>query len=563
MDMSFYYRRAFLAILWLSVVSWLRAQTADLVLTNGRIWTGVRGAPFQQAVAIRGNSIVSVGTSAAVAGLQGPGTKVIDLKGRFTMPGFNDAHIHFSGGSERLNEVDLTGVCTVPSIQKYIAEYAAAHPDAAWIRGGGWEYTCFPNGRLPTRQDLDAVVADRPVFLSAYDGHTGWANSKALEIAGIGKGRKFDGFGEIVLDTETQLPTGCLKEGAQGIVRRLLPRRTREEQLAALEKGVKLANSLGITSLQNASGSPEEVELYEQLLKDGKMTLRAGIAMSAGQMTTTPDVVSRWVSLGRKHAGPVLRVGAVKFVLDGVIESHTASMLDLYSDGSKTSGKLAWVPASYKEALTLVDKAGLQIYTHAIGDAAVRLALDGYEQVRRVNGVRDSRHRIEHIEVISERDVPRFASLGVMASMEPIHCDPDTVAVWSRAVGPERLKLAFAWRALEKAGAKLVFSSDWPASISLDPIRGIHNAVNRQTIDGKPAGGWLPEHRVSLETALHGYTTVGAFAEFEEKRKGTIEVGKLADLVVLSRDPFSISSSELHTMRVETTVFDGRIVFEK
>ncbi len=568
MDMSLYYRRAVLTAFCIGSCFLLAQQqqpaTADLILTNGKMWTAIRGQQqMHQAIAIQGNRILAVGTADAVRAHTGSNTRTIDLAGRFVMPGFNDAHIHFGGGSERLNEVDLTGICTLPDIQKKIREYADSHPNAAWIRGGGWEYTCFPNARLPHREDIDAVVKDRPVYLSAYDGHTGWANTKALELAGVGKGQKWDGFGEVVLDPATQMPTGCLKEGAQSLVRRKLPARTRAERIAALEAGMKLAASLGITSLQNASGSPEEVELYDELLRAGKLTLRVGVSMSAGQMTTAPDVIDSWVALKQKYAGPILKVGAVKFVLDGVIESHTAAMLDNYSDGSKTAGKLAWKEEAYREALARVDKAGFQIYTHAIGDRAVRTALDGYEHVRRTNGARDSRHRIEHIETIAERDIPRFAQLGVMASMEPIHADPDTVAVWSKAVGEERVKFAFPWHTLEKAGAALVFSSDWPASISVDPVRGIHNAVNRQTVNGTPAGGWLPQHRVSVETALHGFTSMGAFAEHEDGRKGTLAPGMLADLIVLNRNPFEIPQAELHTLRVQTTVFDGKIIFER
>jgi predicted amidohydrolase YtcJ len=557
--MSFHYRALLPGVL----AAALACAQADLVLTNGKVWTGVEQARLEQAVAIKDGKILATGSSIAMKKLAGAGTRVLDLQGKFAMPGFNDAHLHFSGGAERLAEVDLTGICTLPEIQKKIAEWAVAHPEAPWIRGGGWEYMCFPGNRLPTREDLDAAVSDRPAFLSAYDGHTAWANSKAMALAGLDKPYKYEGFGELVADAKTGVPTGCLKEGAQGLVRKLLPRRTPEERLKAIEAGVKYANSLGITSLQNASGNEEEVDLYETLQKAGKLTVRAAIAMSAGQMTTTQDVVDGWVELRKKHPGPWLKVAAVKFALDGVIESHTAAMLDLYADGSKTSGKLAWDEDAFRQALARVDKAGFQIYTHAIGDRAVRVALDGYEAVREANGKRDSRHRIEHIEVISPRDVSRFGTLGVMASMEPIHADPGTVAVWSKAVGEERVKLAFPWRSLEKAGAKLVFSSDWPASISLDPIRGIHSAVNRQTTDGKPKGGWLPEQRVSLETALRGYTTAAAYAEFAEGSKGMLKSGYLADLIVLDRNPFAIPTGELHTLKVEMTLVDGRIVFEK
>jgi predicted amidohydrolase YtcJ len=548
--------------MWVSLC--LPVCAADLVLTGGRVWTGNPREPWAEAVAVEGNRVVAVGTAEAMKPHINAKTVVKQIAGRLVVPGFNDAHIHFLSGSRRLTQVDLTGVCTVESIQKYVRDYAAKHPGTGWIQGGGWEYTCFPGGRLPTRQDLDAAVANRPVFLSAYDGHTGWANTKALELAKVTRDTKFTGFGEIVVDAQGA-PTGCLKEGAQSLVRRLLPRATRADNLAAAESGMKLAASLGITSIQNAHGDRDELELWESLERQGKLTLRVRLAMSVGQMNTTPKDLEEYALISKRlaTANSKVRVGAVKMMLDGVVESYTAAMLDVYANNAKTSGKLAWDAAAYTAMVERADRAGLQIFTHAIGDAAVRLALDAYEKALAANGPHDARFRIEHIETISPRDVPRFAQLGVVASMEPIHCDPDTVEVWSKAVGEERLKLAFAWRSLEKAGARLVFSSDWPASISVDPIRGIHNAVNRQTVDLRPPGGWIPEQRVSLETALRGYTTEGAYAEFAEKWKGSIEPGKLADLAVLSQDAFQMPAGGLAKLKVEMTVFDGKIVFTR
>jgi predicted amidohydrolase YtcJ len=445
-------------------------------------------------------------------------------------------------------------------MQARIRDWALSHPDAPWVTGGGWEYNCFPGKRLPRKEDLDEVVRDRPAFLRAYDGHTAWANSRALAMAGISRETKFDGFGELVKDPGSGEPTGCLKEGAMSLVSRLPPPVTRERKLAALRKGIKLAASLGITSIQNASGSREDVELYEQLRQEGALTMRVSIAMSIGAKSPGCKALS---DLKGRFIGPGIRVASVKFLVDGVIESHTAAMLAPYSDGAITTGQLSWPEADYRRAVVECDAAGWQIYTHAIGDRGVRIALDAYEEARRRNGPRDSRHRIEHIEVIHPSDIPRFAKLGVTASMEPIHADPDTIDVWSKAVGPVRLPYSFAWAALEKAGARLVFSSDWPASISVNPIRGLHNAVNRQTVDGRPPGGWLPQQRVSLETALRAYTQSGAWSSFEEAGKGTIEAGKLADMVVLSQDLFRIAPSKIHETKVDLTVLGGRVVHRK
>lgn len=532
----------------------LAAQPADLILRGGKIWTANPGRPWAEAIAVRGDRIAAVGSNAEADALRGPATQVIEARGRLVTPGFNDAHIHFLGGALRLAEVDLTGACTLGSMQERILDWAVRNPQAPWITGGGWEYNCFPGGRLPRKEDLDAVVKDRPVFLRAYDGHTSWANSKALALAGVNAQTKFNGFGEIVRDAQTGEPTGCLKEGAGSLVGRLLPAVTREQRLQALERGMRLAASLGITSIQNASGNREEVGLYEELLRSSKLTMRVAFALSSGAdgiaCTRDADLKARW-------RGPLLRVDAVKFMLDGVIESHTAAMLDAYSDGFAGKGELAWEEGAYRKAVAACDAAGFQIFTHAIGDRAVRAALDAYEQVKR------GRARIEHIESIQPGDIPRFAKLGVIASMEPIHADPATVEVWSKAVGEKRLPNSFAWRALEKAGAKLAFSSDWPASISVDPIRGLHNAVNRQTTAGKPPGGWLPEQRVSLETALRAYTTGAAYASFEEDIKGSLEPGRLADFVVLSQDLFRIEPARIHETRVETTVFNGRVIYQR
>jgi predicted amidohydrolase YtcJ len=533
-----------------------------LLIENARVWTGNPAQPWAEAIAIRGDRIAAVGSNAALHKLATRQTERLDARGRLVTPGFNDAHIHFLGGSQRLLEVDLTGACTIAEMQARIKDWAASNPNAAWIVGGGWEYFCFPAG-LPHKADLDAVVKDRPAFLSAYDGHSSWVNSKALAIAGVNKETKFDGFGEIVRDPATGEPTGAFKEGASSLVRRLIPAATREQKLRALKRGMELAASLGITSIQNASGSREEIELWQQIARTGAQTLRVALAMSISPGGKGCAAIA---DLKGRIDGPMLRVAAVKFMLDGVIESHTAAMLEPYSDGARDRGLLAWDEDAYRQAVAACEADGWQIYTHAIGDRAVRVALDAYQASAARRGAPSpaaSRPRIEHIEIIHPSDVPRFGQLGVLASMEPIHADPATVEVWSKAIGPDRLPLSFPWRSIEKAGGRLVFSSDWPASISLDPMRGIHNAVNRQTTDSKPAGGWLPDQRVSLETALRSYTTSAAYAEFQEKRKGTIAPGMLADLIVLSQDLFRIPPQKIHETRVDATVSAGRIVWRR
>lgn len=537
----------------------LNAADATLVLRNGRLWTGDPQHPWAEALAIDGNRIVEVGTNAAIAKRTGSKTQIIDLEGRLAAPGFNDAHTHFLNGSLGLFQVDLFNAGSLEEMQRRILAYAKAHPDEKWITGAGWEYGWFPNHRLPTKQDIDSVVADRPVYLKAFDGHTGWVNSEALRRADINSATKFPGYGEIVKDAQGR-PTGCLKENAQTVVRRLIPSPTREKQIAALIEGQKLAASLGITSLQNASGTPEELGLYDELLKQNKLTLRASVAMSVAP-GDDPVVLDQFAALKGAHSGDWLRTGAIKLIMDGVIESHTAAMLEPYSDGAKTSGAPVWTQEAFNQMVARADKLGLQIYTHAIGDRAVRMALNGYENALKLNGPHDARFRVEHIETVSPGDLPRFAKLGVMPSMQPIHADPESAEVWTRAVGPKRLPLAFAWRDFEKSGARLVFSSDWPAAISTDPIRGLHCAVTRQTTDGQPPGGWVPEQRISIESALRAYTATGAYASFQEAAKGQLKAGMLADIIVFSQDLFRIPASEIYRARVVLTILDGRMIY--
>ncbi|MFN0103797.1 MAG: amidohydrolase [Bryobacteraceae bacterium] len=531
----------------------------DLWLRNGKVWTADPARPWAQSILIRGNTIAAVGADNELA-KQANGAREIDLKGRLTIPGFNDAHLHFIGGSLGLSQIDLNGICTLDDMQREVANFAAKHANDKWLHGRGWEYVCLPRGRLPRKEDLDKVVKDRPVFLAAYDGHTAWVNSKALELAGVDRNTKFTGFGEIVKDPTTGEPTGSLKEGAMNLVRRLVPAPDRKQKLHSLEAGLRLAASLGITSAQNANGSLDELDLYEELRSKNKLTLRTSVAMSVGPMETE-SALHDYAALHHKYPGPLLRVGAIKLMMDGVIESYTAAMLEPYTNNKTTSGNSAWTPVQFARTVTIADKLGLQIYTHAIGDRAVRVALDGYEAARKVNGPRDARHRIEHIETIHPSDLPRFAALGVLPSMQPIHADPATIEIWSACIGPARTRTGFAWRSVEKAGGRLVFSSDWPASISVNPIRGIHNAVNRRTVTGLPPQGWIPEERVSVETALRAYTVNGAYAAFEEGKKGAIRPGLLADIAVLSHDLFTIPNIDIHQTAVDLTVFDGRVVY--
>jgi predicted amidohydrolase YtcJ len=536
-------------------------QKAALILKNGKIWTDSVTKPFVSSIAVSGNKIIAVGNEKSLKKHISKETKIIDLQGKFVMPGMNDSHVHFLGSSTRLFQVDLTDAKTLAEAQQMIVKFAKENPNVPWITGGGWQYSIFPNARLPLVADIDAVVKDRPVFLRAYDGHTGWANSKAIEMSGVTAKTEFTGFGEIVRDAQGN-PGGTFKEGAQSFIARNIPATTKERDLESLKKGMERAKSLGITSIQNAHGSLPEVELYDELLQKGEMTLRTSFAFGVSPRTTQADI-DKIVAASKKYNSDMLRVKAIKIAVDGVIESYTAAMLEPYTNKPDTSGTPSYTQEQLNNVVAMADKAGLQIYIHAIGDRGVRMSLDAFENAIKLNGKRDSRFRIEHIETIQSVDMPRFLKLGVIASMEPIHADPGTIDVWSAAIGENRTSRGFAWRALEKAGAKLIFSSDHPASISISPWRGVHNAINRQTIEGNPKNGWYPEHRVSLNTTLTAYTSNGAYASFEEKIKGKIAVGMLADLVVLDKNPFEIAPKDLYKLEVLKTVFDGKVVFEK
>lgn len=541
-----------------------KSSKADMILFNGHIYTGNDAQPFAEAMAIQQNKIIATGSSADIQKMTGAATRQIDLKGKLVVPGFNDAHIHFLSGSLAMQTADLNACKTSEEAVNTVLEFARRHPKVAWVTGSGWQYTAFADGK-PTKQLLDAVISDRPVYIRAYDGHSAWVNSKALELASITRETSFTGFGSIVKDAKGE-PTGMLSESAMQLVSKLLPPVTREEKLKAIEEGMRYAASLGITSVQNASGSLEELELYIELLQQGKLTLRYAAAFSTNSKTSDADIKT-FAALKNKYAhNTMLRADAVKFMLDGVIESHTAVMMEPYSDAgvnSKTAnGEFAWPIPLYRQLTAAFDKAGFRMYTHAIGDRSVHEALNAYELAQQQNKTTNSRHRIEHIEQCKPADVPRFQQLHVLPSMQPIHADPATVEVWVQAVGEQRLPFSFGWQSMLQQKATLVFGSDWPACIDLNPLHGLHIAVNRQTPEGYPEGGWVPQQRISLQEALDAYTYGGAYSSFEERIKGKLQPGYLADFAVLSQNIFEVDPARIAATKVLLTVMDGRVVYE-
>jgi predicted amidohydrolase YtcJ len=535
---------------------------ADTIITNARVYTVNAKRPWADAVAIRGDRIVAAGTAKEINALRGPSTKVIDGNGHVVLPGFTDCHIHFMHGSLGLTEVDLNGADTVAEIQKRVKEYATAHPDAPWIEGMGWQYPTFGPTALPNKKLLDDVMPDRPVFLTAYDGHTTWANSKALAMAGVTRDTSNPPNGIIVKD-EAGEPTGALKEHASSLVRKVIPQPTREERLAALRKGLHEANRWGLTRVHSAGGDFEYLDLYDELRKQGQLTVRMTIAYFLDPPAITQEAIEKIEGERRAFHDDWITGGSVKTMLDGVVESHTAAMLTPYSDDPSQIGKPFWDDDKYKQAVAELDQRGIQVFTHAIGDRAVRLALDAYENAASVNHTTDRRHRIEHIETITAQDIPRFGKLGVIPSYQPLHAEPneDTLEVWARNAGPDRASRAWTWQSVAKTGGRLAFGSDWPV-VTLNPWTGVQNAVTRQTRQGKPEGGWLPQERVSLEQAIKGYTLGAAYAGHREKDEGSIESGKLADLIMLKQDLFKAKPSDIADTEVLMTMVGGKIVYE-
>lgn len=551
--------RILLITLLVTLIS-CRKEPVDLVLLNGKIWTAERPDSFVEAVAIRGNQIVLTGSSSSLSSLKGPGTRVINLEGKLVIPGFNDAHVHFLSGVMGFLEADLSESKTPARIVETVTAFATSHPEKTWITGRGWQYTWFPSG-LPTAEDFAGIPTDRPVYLRSYDGHSAWANQKALELAGVTAQSKPPTAGTVVVDSKGKL-TGALLEGAQDLVSALVPKPSREDQLNALREGMTLAAKLGLTTLQNASGSLDELSLYEELAASNSLTVRYAAALSVDEHTTEADLTAYKEKRTALEGHPLLRADAIKFMLDGVIESHTAAMLEPYDDMPESNGGFTLPLEDYKKLVTRLDKEGYRLYTHGLGDRAVRESLNAYENAAHENGERPRRHRIEHIENINPEDIPRFVSLGVMPSMEPIHADPGAMGVWEKAIGPERLPFSFAWNSILSTGAMLVYSSDWPACIALDPIRGIHVAVNRRTPDGFPAEGWVAGQKITIAQALSAYTKAGSYSSFEENVKGQLKAGYLADMIVLSDDLFTIDPMKIASTRVVMTIFDGKVIFE-
>jgi predicted amidohydrolase YtcJ len=533
-----------------------------LVVVNGKVHTMDGAGTVAQAVAMRGNASLKVGTTEEITALAGPDTRVIDAHGATVSPGFNDAHVHFLSGGLSLSDVDLAGLTTLPQVQDAIRRFAAAKPADAWIKGHGWLYAPFTNGS-PTRAQLDQVVPDRPAVMTCYDGHSVWVNSKVLALAGITKGTTDPVNGEIVRDPATGEPTGHLKESAMDLIAGVLPAVTDADRRAALAAAVAHANRFGITSIQNAGGSVQEMALYDAARKTGALTVRAYLATTAESGITEADVDAMDAARTAYGDDPTLRTGIAKMFADGVIESRTAAMLAPYV-GTRGAGAPNMTAEEMDRIVAMFDKRGWQMQIHAIGDRAIRMALDAFERAAALNPApaRGRRHRLEHIEAIAPGDIARFGSLGVIASQQPIHAALGDVnqavpkGPWPDAIGSERTSRAWAWKSIQAAGGRLAFGSDWPVA-PLDPGQGLWLASTR--IRAERAA----DQRLTIDEALAGYTRGAAYASFDDQRKGTLAPGMLADVVVLKGDLSAAPIGSPAGVVVAATIFDGRVVYER
>jgi len=550
---------------------------ADLVVTNARILTMDEGNPRAEAMAVKDGRIVAVGSASDIEGLAGPETKRIDAQGNTVLPGFIESHLHMFGGAAELSHLHLFGVKGFDELSKKVRDFAAAHPEKHFLQAAGADYTILSETEPVTRHHLDRIISDRPFVMTSPDHHTMWANTKALEMGGVLHGLKVGPGNEVVMGDDG-LANGELREAeAMGPVAALSgeerirlgiatggepdPAPTPAERKAdrdIMAKGLEYAARHGITSFHNMDGNLYQLELLSELEQEGRLPCRARVPFHFKNFMDI-GMLEKASMMAERYKSDWVSSGYVKLFMDGVLDSWTAVMVEPYADRPDWVGEPLFEADTFAKIATEADRRGLQIAVHAIGDGAVRTVLDGYEAAQKANGKRDSRHRVEHIEVTTDQDVPRFAELGVICSMQPPH-PPGSMGLplepTVSRIGRDRWRLSYAWRTLKNTGAHVVFASDWPVS-PIDPIAGIQAAVTR--------GVWeegLPDQSFSLHEAIAGYTVEGAYTEFAEGRKGRLKPGFFADFVVLSGDVDATPIEELHTVRPVTTVCGGRVTYQ-
>jgi predicted amidohydrolase YtcJ len=528
-------------------------KMADLILTKGRIFTADSALPRASAAAIRDGKLIRVGSDASVRSLTGRNTRVVDLGGKFVLPGFNDAHVHFSEGGFALLGIDLRDAKDETEFARRIGDYARTLKKGEWITRGNWDHENWPSRKHPRKDLLAAITPDHPVLVYRFDGHIALANGLALRLAGIDRKTPNPAGGVIEKDAGTGEPTGILKDAAIRLTERVIPPPSPERLELAVRTALTHARELGVTSIQDNS-SREDLSIYQRLANQGELTVR----INAMRPVALYENYAR-IGIRPPFGDPFLRLGTVKLFVDGSMGAGTALFFDPYLDDPSTSGIPIYPEEDLDRLVQAVDRDGLQIAAHAIGDRANAWILNAFEKARRGNGVRDSRHRIEHAQVVRAADVGRFREFGVIASIQPSHCIDDMK--WAEKRIGSRVSDAYRFQSLVQAGVRTAFGTDWPVE-PLNPMLGLYAAVTREFPDGGPRGGWHPGEKISLEKAIELYTIGSAYAEFQENAKGTIAVGKLADLVVLDRDLFQISRKEILQAKVVMTILGGRIVYQ-
>ncbi|MFV0387478.1 MAG: amidohydrolase [Pyrinomonadaceae bacterium] len=526
---------------------------ADLAITNARIYTMESGAPTAEAIAVFRNRIIAVGKNSEIKALIGTKTTVINAAGKTLLPGFNDAHVHFLDGGAGLSSVDLRDAKTPEEFIARIASFAKKLPKGRWILNGNWDHENWTPNILPSAEMIDAVTPDNPVFINRLDGHMGLANSLAMRLAKVDKSIKDVAGGEIVRD-ENGVPTGIFKDGAMDLFYGVIPEMPFDQKLEVLETASNYAASLGVTSVQDMSAGTD-VGVYQELLRRGKLKTRV-------YAVSTLNDWQRWQKTGITHAfgSEMLRVGGLKGFADGSLGSTTAWFYDAYLDSPDKKGFPLDDMTNIKNRVLSADKANLQVMIHAIGDRANDEILKIYEQVEKENGERDRRFRIEHAQHLNADLIKRFAKDHVIASMQPYHLVDDGRWAYKR-LDQKRLNGTYAFRSLIDSGARLAFGTDWYVA-PLNPMFGIYAAVTRRTLDDKNPNGWIPEQKITVEEAVRAYTTGSAYAEYQENEKGTLSVGKLADMVLVSDDIFSIDPVKIRDAKVLTTIMGGKIVYK-
>jgi predicted amidohydrolase YtcJ len=526
---------------------------ADLIITHARVWTVDAAHPEAQAVAVLGERIVAVGTEDEVSAWRGPQTKTIDAGSKLLLPGFNDSHVHFVSGGSQLDNVQLNDATSAQEFARRIGERAKTTPKGSWILGGDWDETKWTPAEFPTKELIDPVTNDTPVFVSRYDGHMGLANSAALRAAGITAQTPDPPGGAIVRDAKGN-PTGALKDAAQDLLYQHVPPLSHDQRLHAVQRALAHAASLGVTSVQHMSAEYADIAVYDELRERGELTTR----IYAAPLITDFESLAK-IGVRRAFGDSYLRIGAVKGFADGSLGSRTAYFFEPFSNTPGNRGLLSdemQPPAAMRDRMLKADTAGIQLCTHAIGDQGISIILDFYADIVKEHGPADRRFRIEHAQHMAAKDFDRFAKLGVIASMQPYHAIDD--GRWAEGrIGHDRASRTYAFRTFLNHGVRLAFGTDWDVA-PLNPMLGVYAAVTRATLDGKNPNGWFPEQKLTVAEAVEAYTMGSAYAEFQDKEKGSITPGKLADMVILSDDIFKIDPVKIRDVKVLKTFVGGK-----